>query len=102
MRRRASPASRTLSSSVRMARAKASLEAGLLCAPGVPVDLAARNPADTDGFGKKEALAKLAKDQAKLDALQQLLYAERKRRVLLVLQGMDTSGKDGTIRHVMR
>jgi PPK2 family polyphosphate:nucleotide phosphotransferase len=34
--------------------------------------------------------------------LQELLYAEHHRKLLIVLQGMDTSGKDGTIRHVMR
>ena len=37
----------------------------------------------------------------KLDALQERLYAEGTRAVLVVFQGMDTSGKDGTIRHVM-
>ncbi|MBI5033217.1 MAG: polyphosphate kinase 2 family protein [Chloroflexi bacterium] len=35
-----------------------------------------------------------------LDQLQELLYAEHKHKILIVLQGMDTSGKDGTIRHV--
>lgn len=35
-----------------------------------------------------------------LEALQELLYAEHKHRLLIVLQGMDTSGKDGVIRHV--
>jgi len=35
-------------------------------------------------------------------ALQECLYAERKRSVLIVLQGMDTSGKDGTVRHALR
>ena len=39
---------------------------------------------------------------ARIDELQELLYAEGKRGVLVVLQGMDTSGKDGTIRHVFR
>ncbi|HEY8133105.1 MAG TPA: polyphosphate kinase 2 family protein, partial [Thermoanaerobaculia bacterium] len=34
--------------------------------------------------------------------LQELLYAGHRYKVLVVLQGMDTSGKDGTIRHVMR
>ena len=37
----------------------------------------------------------------KLDALQERLYAEGSRAVLIVLQGIDTGGKDGTIRHVM-
>jgi PPK2 family polyphosphate:nucleotide phosphotransferase len=46
--------------------------------------------------GKKE----LAELSATLSDLQELLYAEHKQKVLIVLQGMDTSGKDGTIRHV--
>lgn len=36
-----------------------------------------------------------------INALQDILYAEGKHKVLLVLQGMDTSGKDGTVRHVL-
>src|SRR5664280_365540 len=63
-------------------------------------------PAETYGYEKghekddrDEAL--MAKTTARLDELQYMLYAEGKRSVLLVLQGMDTSGKDGTIRHVM-
>jgi PPK2 family polyphosphate:nucleotide phosphotransferase len=36
----------------------------------------------------------------KLDKLQDLFFAEHKHKLLIVLQGMDTSGKDGTIRHV--
>src|SRR5262249_58375282 len=39
---------------------------------------------------------------AELNDLQYLLYAENRRSVLLVLQGMDTSGKDGAIRRVLR
>jgi len=64
------------------------------------------DPAETYGYEKghekddrDEAL--MAKTTARLDELQYMLYAEGKRSVLLVLQGMDTSGKDGTIRHVM-
>ncbi|MEV0675792.1 PPK2 family polyphosphate kinase [Actinosynnema sp. NPDC050436] len=53
---------------------------------------------------KDAAAADLAKVGAELDALQEALYAEGtgggRRRVLLVLQGMDTSGKGGVIRHV--
>jgi PPK2 family polyphosphate:nucleotide phosphotransferase len=51
--------------------------------------------------GKTEGQKKLLKQVEKLDELQELLAAERKHKVLIVLQGMDTSGKDGTIRHVM-
>jgi len=51
--------------------------------------------------GKKEALDKCAKIEAQLADLQELLYAEHRHKVLIVLQGMDTSGKDGAVRHVM-
>ncbi|WP_153098830.1 PPK2 family polyphosphate kinase [Paraburkholderia hayleyella] len=51
--------------------------------------------------GSKEAdRDRLASIGLKLDALQERLHAQRQQRVLLVLQGMDTSGKDGTIRAV--
>ncbi len=64
------------------------------------------DPAETYGFEKGQAKgdrdeALMAKTTDRLDELQYTLYAEGKRSVLLVLQGMDTSGKDGTIRHVM-
>ena len=39
---------------------------------------------------------------ARLDTLQDILYAEHRRKVLVILQGMDTSGKDGTVRSVFR
>jgi PPK2 family polyphosphate:nucleotide phosphotransferase len=64
------------------------------------------DPAETYGYEKgrekderDEAL--MDKTVARLDELQYTLYAEGQRSVLVVLQGMDTSGKDGTIRHVM-
>ena len=47
------------------------------------------------------ASPKAAKHAAALDELAYRLYAEHRRALLVVLQGMDTSGKDGTIRHVM-
>jgi PPK2 family polyphosphate:nucleotide phosphotransferase len=56
---------------------------------------------DTD-LRKGDAPEALAEATDRLGALQQLLYAEGKHKVLVVLQGMDTSGKDGTIRHVFR
>jgi PPK2 family polyphosphate:nucleotide phosphotransferase len=56
----------------------------------------------TDGFDgtKEERAALLASLNEQLSDLQQMLYAESKHKVLVVLQGMDTSGKDGTIKHV--
>ena len=61
------------------------------------------DPDDTSLFpgGKNEAAEKSAKLQKRIGELQELLYAEHKQRVLIVLQGMDTSGKDGTVRFVM-
>ena len=70
--------------------------------PGAKVDLAKRDPGDKSAVpaGKAERVAKLAELAPHIDTLQNLLYAERKHKVLIVLQGMDTAGKDGTIRHV--
>lgn len=54
----------------------------------------------TFGIGKSAAEAVLLEMNKRLDALQELLYAQGKHRVLIVLQALDTGGKDGTIRHV--
>ena len=51
---------------------------------------------------KKKVQAELAKNIEVLTDLGYRLYAENRRALLLVLQGMDTSGKDGTIRHAMK
>src|SRR6266508_4635947 len=56
---------------------------------------------DTQGVSKAHAKQAMAHHVEKLAALHELLYAENKRSVLIVLQGMDASGKDGTIKHVM-
>ena len=70
--------------------------------PGKAVHLADWDPADTLGFEKGDATqAALVKSMARLDELQYLMYAEHRRALLVILQGMDASGKDGTIRHVM-
>ncbi|HZY44229.1 MAG TPA: polyphosphate kinase 2 family protein [Anaerolineae bacterium] len=70
--------------------------------PGHTVDLKDYDPNDTGPYrDKDDALDDLEKDRLKLIELQGRLYAEKKRSLLLVLQGTDTSGKDGTIRHVM-
>ena len=49
---------------------------------------------------KKQGKNKLEDKNSRLEELQELMYAERKHRLLVILQGMDTSGKDGVIRHV--
>ena len=74
--------------------------------PGAPVDLAAFDPRATPGLETRaQSEAQLAVLAARVGELQERLYAaavggDSKRRVLLVLQGMDTSGKGGTVRHV--
>ncbi len=70
--------------------------------PGTRVRLGRIDPADTGKHTDEAAArAKLARDIARLTQLQDVLYAERRHAVLVVLQGMDTSGKDGTVKHVM-
>lgn len=54
------------------------------------------------GFDKKTAREEIKRNAEEMADLARRLYAERKRAVLLVLQGMDTSGKDGTIRTIMK
>lgn len=73
-----------------------------LVEPGKKIKLADIDPQDTGKFkgGKEEGLKEIAKLNEKLQELQELLYAEGKHKVLVVLQAMDTGGKDGTIRRV--
>ncbi|SDG85965.1 polyphosphate:nucleotide phosphotransferase, PPK2 family [Lentzea fradiae] len=67
------------------------------------VDLSALDPGSrpVGPKSKKEAAEDLAATGTELDELQEALYAENTRSVLLVLQGMDTSGKGGVVRHVV-
>jgi PPK2 family polyphosphate:nucleotide phosphotransferase len=69
---------------------------------GEKVDLAERSPDDTSGFHGNQAAALLEsrKLTERLEELQDTLYAEHKHKVLIVLQAMDTGGKDGTIKKV--
>ena len=69
--------------------------------PGKKARLADYSPDADDGLKKDEGKARFEKLNAELDLLQEELYAAGKHSVLLVLQGMDTSGKDGTIRSVL-
>ena len=70
--------------------------------PGQKVSLNHWDPGDTSGFdGKKEEALKESQELTrKLEHLQEKLYAEHKHKVLIVLQALDTGGKDGTIRRV--
>jgi PPK2 family polyphosphate:nucleotide phosphotransferase len=71
----------------------------------VPLDkktkLLDMDPAETHGLTKEDAADPLTKNRKRLSVLQYLLYAEGRRSLLVVLQGIDAAGKDGTIRHVM-
>ena len=51
-------------------------------------------------FSRSETKAATAADIAEIDRLQEILYAQAKYAILVILQGLDTSGKDGTIRRV--
>ena len=70
--------------------------------PGARINLKEWNPSNTGAFdgGKAEALKQIGKLNAHLEELQELLYAECRHRVLIVVQAMDTGGKDGAIRRV--
>jgi PPK2 family polyphosphate:nucleotide phosphotransferase len=74
--------------------------------PGSRVKLKFFDPDDTGSCakgekGKAQAKTRTAKLTARLGDLQERLYAGAERALLIILQGMDTSGKDGTIKHVM-
>jgi len=69
---------------------------------GRTVRLANWNPRATPGCkDKDEAAERLAQNLARIDMLQYLLYGEARRSLLIVLQGMDTAGKDGVIRKAL-
>jgi len=69
---------------------------------GQKIDLSNFDPSDASGFkgGKKDAQDEQLNLTRQLITLQELLYAEYRHKVLIVLQAMDTGGKDGTISHV--
>lgn len=69
--------------------------------PGKDFTLADRDPGDDALFpDRDEAEARLQNDAQAINDLQDRLWAERQRALLVVLQGIDTAGKDGTIRGV--
>ena len=70
--------------------------------PGKRIKLDDYDPGFTSNFeSEDEAATKLSKDVVRLAKYHDMLYAQHTHALLVVLQGMDTSGKDGTIRHVM-
>ena len=67
------------------------------------MSLAQRSPADTQSYADKGAAAEeLSAHRDRIAELQARLYAEGRRSVLIVLQAMDTGGKDGAVKHVFR
>ena len=70
--------------------------------PGSDVSLDSFDPSSKAGLESKSEGRKLVDGNLQqLEALQSRLWAEKKRSVVLVLQGMDTAGKDGTVRKVL-
>jgi PPK2 family polyphosphate:nucleotide phosphotransferase len=84
-----------------MARSSGSLRDALRVHPGTRVDLEKVDPAATYGHTKDSAQDELKAGLDRLTDLQDRIWAEGKHRVLIVLQGIDAAGKDGTLRHVM-
>ncbi|MEZ5245277.1 MAG: polyphosphate kinase 2 family protein [Acidimicrobiales bacterium] len=68
--------------------------------PGQSVDLNDWRTDDDGGWDRDDAEARTDALNDRLEHLQELLYAEGKHKVLVVIQATDTGGKDGTIRHV--
>jgi PPK2 family polyphosphate:nucleotide phosphotransferase len=70
--------------------------------PDTTVKLKDIDPSFKDGHeGHKHAAKEIKHDRQRLRALQELLYADGKRSLLLILQAMDTGGKDGSIKHIL-
>jgi PPK2 family polyphosphate:nucleotide phosphotransferase len=79
----------------------ADLRSRLRVEPGTRARLSKLDPAATHGLVKDSAAGATARQLARLADLQDRLWAEAKRSVLVVLQGIDAAGKDGTINKVM-
>src|SRR5450432_1294358 len=69
--------------------------------PGTKVRLDRIDPSETHGHNKSDSEKELADGLLRLAGLQDRLWAEARHPVLVVLQGIDAAGKDGTLGHVM-
>jgi PPK2 family polyphosphate:nucleotide phosphotransferase len=69
--------------------------------PGGKVRLSAWDPGETFGHEKRTAQPTLSEGLERLVGLQEKLWASKPVAILVILQGLDTSGKDGAIKHVM-
>jgi PPK2 family polyphosphate:nucleotide phosphotransferase len=78
-----------------------SLRDALLVPPGSKVRIARLDPNDAHGHTRGRAGTELQRGLDRLTDLQDRIYAESKHRILIVIQGIDAAGKDGTVKHVM-
>jgi PPK2 family polyphosphate:nucleotide phosphotransferase len=81
--------------------APADLRAALRVRPGTRVNLAKVDPAATHGYTKETSAEELTRGLDRLRSLQERIWAQHKHKVLVILQGIDASGKGGTIEHVV-
>ncbi len=70
--------------------------------PGEKIKLKDFDPSDHGSLSEDEVIQKLEKMTKRVSALQELMFAAGQTPLLIVLQGRDTSGKDGTIRHLLK
>ena len=71
--------------------------------PGEPFALGEHDPADSGGLAGADDIAREYEPLLdRIADLQDRLYAEEERSLLVVLQGIDAAGKDGTVKHVLR
>lgn len=74
-----------------------------LVSPNVRIALSDHDPGYTGDYrSKAETKSELKRNVKRLRELQEVLWAEGKHSLLIILQAMDAGGKDGTIKHVMR
>ena len=77
------------------------IDSPYLVTPGKKLKLSKRDTNDKGHFrDRDDAERECAKNLEKLAQLQEVLYAESKRSLLVVFQAMDAGGKDGAIRHI--
>lgn len=86
---------------VSRAMAEKDLRAAFRVTPGAHVRLAQLDPSDFQGWKKPAAEKETPRQMERLEDLQDRFWAQAKRGVLVILQGIDASGKDGSIKHVM-
>jgi PPK2 family polyphosphate:nucleotide phosphotransferase len=75
---------------------------GLISATGKQIALKDIDPGDTGGMSQQEAEKRLPAMQARLGELHNLLYGAAHQSLLIVLQGLDTAGKDGSVKHLVQ